>query len=280
VEKYTSNINNYFIYRVMYNFCTSPKMEHGPFRILPGRLSVSRSFGDAEAKIPSLGGNPQVLISTPEITSFKINKNSDFIILGCDGIFDKLTNTEVVQSIWAMSQPGSMGSGIFDHSGRCVDNLLKNSLARASLDNLTSILICFENFKNVLFDEDGFNILVKNSQIIPEIRTNLKYIHSINNRENENLEQSHQRVKSQHNNYYLFNTTKGGVSPLLTANGASPHNYKPDNNISLKKFVSSSLHQQKQSGNKERKSVSLIKNMNRNLKPLTKIDEHSLPIIK
>ena len=28
----------------------------GPFRVFPGRLSVCRTFGDAEAKIPSLGG--------------------------------------------------------------------------------------------------------------------------------------------------------------------------------------------------------------------------------
>jgi protein phosphatase 2C family protein 2/3 len=30
----------------------------GPLRVLPGRLSVSRTFGDVEAKHPKLGGNP------------------------------------------------------------------------------------------------------------------------------------------------------------------------------------------------------------------------------
>ena len=30
----------------------------GPQRVLPGRLSVSRTFGDLEAKIAALGGNP------------------------------------------------------------------------------------------------------------------------------------------------------------------------------------------------------------------------------
>jgi hypothetical protein len=28
----------------------------GPLRVLPGRLSVARTFGDPEAKIPALGG--------------------------------------------------------------------------------------------------------------------------------------------------------------------------------------------------------------------------------
>ena len=30
----------------------------GPQRVLPGRLSVSRTFGDLEAKVSALGGNP------------------------------------------------------------------------------------------------------------------------------------------------------------------------------------------------------------------------------
>lgn len=42
----------------------------GPFRISPGKLSVSRSFGDIEAKYEKYGGNPKVLIAKPEITYF------------------------------------------------------------------------------------------------------------------------------------------------------------------------------------------------------------------
>lgn len=45
----------------------------GPLRVLPGRLSVSRTFGDAEAKLPQFGGNPRVVVASPEITSFKLN---------------------------------------------------------------------------------------------------------------------------------------------------------------------------------------------------------------
>ena len=55
------------------HIANSPKF--GPHRILPGRLSVSRAFGDIEAKTPILGGNPDVLISTPEIRSFQIDNN-------------------------------------------------------------------------------------------------------------------------------------------------------------------------------------------------------------
>ena len=66
----------------------------GPLRVLPGRLSVSRTFGDVEAKIAKYGGNPNVVVATPEIKSFRITKDHDFIVMACDGIFDKLNNKD------------------------------------------------------------------------------------------------------------------------------------------------------------------------------------------
>jgi len=35
----------------------------GPFRVLPGRLSVSRTFGDIEAKFEKFGGKKGVVIA-------------------------------------------------------------------------------------------------------------------------------------------------------------------------------------------------------------------------
>lgn len=66
----------------------------GPHRVIPGRLSVSRTFGDIEAKKISLGGNPNVVIAIPDVVEFKIKDNYDYILLACDGIFDKMTNKE------------------------------------------------------------------------------------------------------------------------------------------------------------------------------------------
>ena len=37
----------------------------GPYRVEPGRLSVSRTIGDIEAKDPRYGGNPKVVIPLP-----------------------------------------------------------------------------------------------------------------------------------------------------------------------------------------------------------------------
>jgi len=68
--------------------------------VLPGRLSVSRTFGDPEAKLEYRGGNPNVVVCKPDVRIFKISKDHDFIILACDGIFDKMSNEDVSQCVW------------------------------------------------------------------------------------------------------------------------------------------------------------------------------------
>jgi protein phosphatase 2C family protein 2/3 len=53
-------------------FDQTGKFIRGPLRVWPGRLSVSRTFGDASAKVESIGGKQGVVIATPEIIKFKI----------------------------------------------------------------------------------------------------------------------------------------------------------------------------------------------------------------
>ena len=46
-------------------------------------------------------GNPNVVIAEPEIYHIKIEDDShDFILLGCDGIFDRLNTEYCCQEIW------------------------------------------------------------------------------------------------------------------------------------------------------------------------------------
>lgn len=72
----------------------------GPLRVFPGRLSVSKTFGDIEAKRPRFGGNPNVIVCDPDIKCFKVQDNFDFIMIGCDGIFERLTNRDCVDAVW------------------------------------------------------------------------------------------------------------------------------------------------------------------------------------
>jgi protein phosphatase 2C family protein 2/3 len=72
----------------------------GPLRVFPGRLSVSRTFGDIEAKRAKYGGNPNVIVVDPEIRVFKLKPNFDFFMIGCDGIFEQLNNKQCIEAIW------------------------------------------------------------------------------------------------------------------------------------------------------------------------------------
>ena len=73
------------IYQTEANIISKDKNENflGPLRVKPGKLSVSRTIGDIEAKLPQFGGNPEVIIGVPEIKYFDLNDNYDFIVLGC-----------------------------------------------------------------------------------------------------------------------------------------------------------------------------------------------------
>lgn len=55
----------------------------GPHRVSPGRLSVSRTFGDVEAKMSKFGGMEGVVVAHPDIFKLKIKEEMDFILLGC-----------------------------------------------------------------------------------------------------------------------------------------------------------------------------------------------------
>lgn len=118
----------------------------GPERVLPGRLSVSRCFGDAEAKLEEFGGKPEVLSSIPEIKVYKLHPEYDFIVLGCDGIFDKLSNKEVVQaafrevSQWALDKSDSE----CDAHRMCAvgaEGVMKAAVEKRTLDNITVVLV-------------------------------------------------------------------------------------------------------------------------------------------
>ena len=70
-----------------------------PWRVLPGRLSVSRTFGDIEAKDERFGGMKGVVVALPDITEIELNDEFNFIVIGCDGIFDVLSNEELLECI-------------------------------------------------------------------------------------------------------------------------------------------------------------------------------------
>jgi len=119
----------------------------GPLRVFPGKLSVSRTIGDIEAKDPQLGGNPNVVIALPEIKYFDITCKNDFIIIGCDGLFEKMKNNEIIEKVWRIIDDDKSDLIMDTHhlNGIIGQSIIEECISRKSTDNLTAVMICFRN---------------------------------------------------------------------------------------------------------------------------------------
>ena len=118
----------------------------GPWRIMPGKLSVARSLGDICAKFPKFGGNPDVLLAVPEIKRIKVEPNMDWMLVACDGIFDAFSTSELIEFSWEKIEE-KIDEDVHSLGGRLINDILTESMLRRSLDNITAILICFENME-------------------------------------------------------------------------------------------------------------------------------------
>ena len=117
-----------------------------PWRVLPGRLSVSRTFGDIEAKDEKFGGMKGVVVAMPDITEIELNDEYNFIVIGCDGIFDVLTNEELLECIRIVLKEKKMTEYINDDDvhelcGEFAAMIIKSALAKDSFDNVSCIVI-------------------------------------------------------------------------------------------------------------------------------------------
>ena len=129
------------------------------FRVIPGNLSVSRTIGDAESKIPFYGGKEGVIIPTPEITKFRIDeKKFDFILMGCDGIFDKSDNVDLVNGIFNYIEKNNYDYDVHDISGKCTNFAIKFAMNNNSQDNLSSIFIGFPYFEQHIKQQKDKNV--------------------------------------------------------------------------------------------------------------------------
>ena len=188
----------------------------GPYRVFPGKLSVSRTVGDAEGKLEALGGNPNVLIPEPDIYTFDVKKDDiDFFILGCDGIYDQITSKEILKCAWMVmnknleiykkqlegkninnNYKGNYGNELNMNttSGNIVDFILKASMLRKSFDNVTCLFISFKNFFEKIKNEYE-NTLIKNKEILIRNKSNIENI-NINKIETELISEKSNPQKS------------------------------------------------------------------------------------
>ena len=136
------------------------------FRVYPSDLAVMRTIGDIKAKKKEFGGIPGTIINIPDIFIFEINSNDDFIVMGCDGIYDDLSNEEIVNAAWLVfkNRGKEKNYDIHELSMEACDIIIKYGLEKQTTDNLSCIIIGLE----------GVEKFLKNNQL-------KKKVNSINN---------------------------------------------------------------------------------------------------
>lgn len=116
------------------------------YRVLPGGLNVTRTLGDFDIKSPSKGGILNLITSFPDIIEIDIKNDMDFILIGCDGIFDKLSNKDItliiLQTVKQCILRKTSYNSMLTIIGR---NIINNAIDNGSRDNLSLILIIMNN---------------------------------------------------------------------------------------------------------------------------------------
>jgi serine/threonine protein phosphatase PrpC len=96
--------------------CSGGFVNH--FGRINGNLNLSRSIGDLKYKqVPGIPPEDQMITAEPDIMQIVVEDEDEFIILGCDGIWDCLSNEQAVNFVMERIQtktPVEIGTEMLD----------------------------------------------------------------------------------------------------------------------------------------------------------------------
>lgn len=103
---------------------------------LNGQLSVARALGDWHMKGPK--GSAYPLIAEPELQETMLTKEDEFLIMGCDGLWDVMSSQCAVTIT---------RKELMQHNDpkKCSQELVREALKRNTCDNLTVVVVCFSS---------------------------------------------------------------------------------------------------------------------------------------
>jgi len=88
------------------------------FGRINGNLNLSRSIGDLKYKqVPGIPPQDQMITAEPDIMQIVLQAEDEFLLLGCDGIWDCLTNEQAVNFVQARidtQTPIEIGAAMLD----------------------------------------------------------------------------------------------------------------------------------------------------------------------
>lgn len=103
--------------------------------VLDGRmnsnLNLSRALGDLEYKKNTvLDVHEQLIIAVPDVKAYEITEKTDYILLGCDGVWETMSNTDISDFIY--------------------ENLKKGTELKVIVEGLLDKLIASDTFSKVV----------------------------------------------------------------------------------------------------------------------------------
>lgn len=107
---------------------------HVLFGRINGSLAVSRALGDIDFKQPHNKSGGNWVIATPFIKTIQLTEDDEFVVIACDGLWDRLTYQDAVDLVAKARKTGK-------NPLEAADIIVKESLVRGSLDNITAIVI-------------------------------------------------------------------------------------------------------------------------------------------
>jgi protein phosphatase PTC2/3 len=108
-----------------------------------GNLALSRALGDfVFKKNERKSAEEQIVTANPDVIEKELTTDHEFLVIACDGIWDVLTNQEVVNFVRARLATGMEPEMICeDLMMRCLAPDCQNS--GLGCDNMTVVIVCF-----------------------------------------------------------------------------------------------------------------------------------------
>ncbi|PIN23266.1 Serine/threonine protein phosphatase [Handroanthus impetiginosus] len=125
---------------------------------LNGELAVTRALGDWYMKLPFGSASP--LTAEPEFQRTFLTEEDEFLILGCDGIWDVISNQDAVRLVRRELRH-------HNDPQHCAKELINEALQRGTRDNVTAIVVCFSSPKSqdsVPSERPRFRLLSEEAQ--------------------------------------------------------------------------------------------------------------------
>ncbi|KAI4376926.1 hypothetical protein MLD38_014630 [Melastoma candidum] len=101
---------------------------------LNGQLNVARALGDWHMEGMKCGGP---LSAEPELMTLSLTEEDEFLIIGCDGIWDVFRSQNAVDFARRRLQE-------HNDPALCSKDLVDEALKRKSGDNLAAVVVCFQ----------------------------------------------------------------------------------------------------------------------------------------